>query len=404
MFKQTVFKQITSQKLVSGCKHILKIGLFGLYATLSLSTGISLAEPITKLENWRFYPEAQQLEVMLSGSSQPRYFYLSQPPRIVVDLPDTKLGYVPTQQNFYGTIQSIRVSQFDENVTRIVMDLAPGVFFDASRMRLQPISRRNSVGWLFRPLLAGNSNSIRPNSIRRSNYRRAPLQNNYSRPYSPLPRDVQLQRRDLPRDSPNGLPQLSPGLPLPGLGSSLPQSDSQFYNNRNYNNRNYNQQQQQLPLDLPRNLPGESLPGENLPGESLSNESFPRTLPQQQFTPSIPQPSLGDLPPVNGQFYNNGDFNQQRQPLSVPPIPPTNSSFKEFPIDSVLPPARFSNQSGRGDFNNRPNNRLKNRPKITVPNFPVPNIPKNINNSNNSNNSNNPKVIEFGQPFPSDLP
>ena len=401
MFKQMVFKQITNQKLVSGCKHILKIGLFGLYATLTLGTGRSLAEPTTKLENWRFYPEAQQLEVMLSGSSQPRYFYLSQPPRIVVDLPDTKLGYVPTQQSFYGTIPSIRVSQFDENVTRIVMDLAPGVFFDPSGMRLQPISRRNSVGWLLSPSLAGNSNFRRPNSIRQSNYR-APLQDNYPRRYSPLPQGVQQQRRNLPVDSPNALPQLSPNLPLPGLDSLVP-GDRESYNYRNYNNRNYNNRSyndrnynQQLPVDLPRSLPSESLPlpSEGLPGESL----LPR--PQPEFTRSAPGESLRDLPPANTRLYNNGNYNQQRQPLSVPPISPNNSYSNDFPNNSVLPPARFSNQSGRRNFNNR----INNQPQITVPDFPSPDIPNNVNNSNNSNNPNNPRVIEFGQPFPDSIP
>ena len=387
-----MLKQIATQKLVSGCKHILKIGLFGLCAALTLSADKSFAEQLVRLENWRFNPEAQQLEVMLSGSSQPRYFYLAQPPRIVVDLPDTKLGYVPTQQNFYGTIQTIRVSQFDENVTRIVMDLAPGVFFDASQMRLQPISRRNSVGWVFSPLVARNYSPRR-----KGNYDPS-LRNNYPSPYPRrLPYREQAQPPSLPvdipnvdnpnLDIPNELPQLPQPLPLPGLGNLPPRSSPEFYNNEAYN-----QQQQRLPVDRPRYIP-DNLPRDlprDLPGDIPGD--LPPTLPQ--ITPSLPQTGLGNLPPVNNQIYD-----PQQQPFSVPPISPANSYPKQLPRDSVLPPAKFPNQPRSINQNNKPN--------VVVPDFPTPTILNNSgssNNSNNSNNPNNPRVIEFGQPFPSNLP
>ena len=357
-----MFKQIATQKIVSGCKHVLKVGLFGLYAALTLSTSKSFAEPITKLENWRFYPESQQLEVMLSGSSVPNYFYLPQPPRIVVDLPDTKLGYVPTQQNFYGTIQSIRVSQFDENVTRIVMDLAPGAFFDASQMQLQPISRRNSAGWVLRPFLTGNYNSRG-----QGDYPPA-LPNNNPSPYTPSPYNSQPQIPNIPVDIPsNNQPHLPPGISQPGLGNLPP------LRNPSYDNESYNQQQRSLPSNLPGDLPG------NLPGD------LPHTPPPQpQLPPNAPQQGLGTLPPVNNQIYQ-----QQQQPFSVPPISPNNTyPNNKFPSpsNSAFPPGRFPTQPGRENLNNRPN--------VVVPNFPTPNIPNNFNDSNSSN------IIEFGQPVP----
>ncbi|MDJ0773885.1 MAG: AMIN domain-containing protein [Mastigocoleus sp. MO_167.B18] len=390
-----MLKQIATQKLVSGCKQVLKFGLFSFYVALSLSAGGSLAEPIARLENWRFYPEAQQLEVMLSGSSQPRYFYLPQPPRIVVDLPDTKLGYVPTQQRFYGNIQGIRVSQFDENVTRIVMDLAPGTFFDSSQMRLQPISRRNSLGWVFRPLIASNYNSIGRGQGRYP----LPSPNTYynRRQYPPLPYTRESQpRRSFPSGRRNRFPQQNQNVPLPPL-NSLPGGP---VNSRSYNNENY---REQLP---PINPPG----AVNIPATNLPND-LPR------LNPSLPQPGLQNLPPVNSQFGNNRNYNQQQLPIFVPSISPNNSFPQEFPNGYVLPPSRFQIQPARRNINNQPNVTVPNVmvpsvkiPSVTVPDFPTPTILNNSNNSNNSNNfnnsntSNNPKVIEFGQPFPNTLP
>ncbi|MFQ4142361.1 AMIN domain-containing protein [Chlorogloeopsis sp. ULAP02] len=151
-------------KLFSQCwgKYLLPINLFAFHAIFALDAGISTAESVVKLEDWRFDPKVAQLEIRLSAPSQPHFFYLSQPPRIVVDLPTTKLGYVSTQQNYSGAITSIRVSQFDTDVTRIVIDLAPGTIFNPNRVQLQALSRQNPTRWVLRPFPAGNSTSLIP--------------------------------------------------------------------------------------------------------------------------------------------------------------------------------------------------------------------------------------------------
>jgi hypothetical protein len=143
-------------------RYLLQINLFTFYAIFALNAGISTAESVAKLEDWRFDPKAAQLEIKLSAPSQPHFFYLSQPPRIVVDLPTTKLGNVSTQQNYSGAITSIRVSQYDLDVTRIVMDLAPGTFLDPNHVQLQAVSRQNPKRWLLRPFPVGKSTSLTP--------------------------------------------------------------------------------------------------------------------------------------------------------------------------------------------------------------------------------------------------
>lgn len=144
-----------SQRLVS-------ISLLGFYTAIALETGSSSATPIAQLNHWRFYPEASQLEFTLSAGTTPQYFYLSQPPRLVIDLPDTKLGYVATKQSYRGAIQSIRVSQLNASITRIVLDLAAGNFIDIQQVKLQPVSRYNPTRWVLRPFISSYSRSAQP--------------------------------------------------------------------------------------------------------------------------------------------------------------------------------------------------------------------------------------------------
>ncbi|MFH7025170.1 MAG: AMIN domain-containing protein [Heteroscytonema crispum UTEX LB 1556] len=160
-------KGATTKKLGRRCKQLFGLSLFGLCIAIPYDkpksvyaqTGSSDVQTVARLEDWRFYPETSQLELSLSAGTTPRYFYLAQPPRLVVDLPDTKLGYVPTQQNYSGAIQRIRVSQLNAGVTRLVMDLAPGTFLDQNQVQLQPASWQNNR-WVLRPLInTGGINS-----------------------------------------------------------------------------------------------------------------------------------------------------------------------------------------------------------------------------------------------------
>ncbi|MFN6500433.1 MAG: AMIN domain-containing protein [Nostoc sp. DedQUE01] len=143
-------------------KQLLSFSVFGFYAAIALETSSIAVTPVAKLDNWRFSPKTQQLEIILSTATTPRYFYLAQPPRLVVDLPNTKLGSVTTQQNYSGVIKSIRVSQLNENATRIVLDLAPGTVLNPNQVKLQPVSRKNPTRWVLRPVISGKSTAVKP--------------------------------------------------------------------------------------------------------------------------------------------------------------------------------------------------------------------------------------------------
>jgi len=142
------------------------------FAPLALAVSCleaSIPVQAAMLENWSFDPQLLQLEILLNEATQPRYFVLSQPARIVVDLPGTWLGRIPTGQNYAGAVQKIRVSQFQKGVTRIVMDLQPGIIIDQSQVQLQRVASRRGMRWVLRtsvknysPLVSDTPPAVNP--------------------------------------------------------------------------------------------------------------------------------------------------------------------------------------------------------------------------------------------------
>ncbi|MEH2309619.1 AMIN domain-containing protein [Nostoc sp.] len=189
-------------------KQLFNISLLGFCAAIALETCTTAATRVAKLDNWRFSPKTQQLEIKLSAGTTPRYFYLAQPSRLVVDLPNTKLGKVTTQQNYSGAIKSIRVSQLNANDTRIVLDLAPGTTFNPKQVQLQPVSRKNSTRWVLRPVSSGKTTAAKPGNSASSPKKQT--QTPYkSQPPSNLPVTTNLQ---------------APLLTVPPISNDLPRT------------------------------------------------------------------------------------------------------------------------------------------------------------------------------------
>jgi N-acetylmuramoyl-L-alanine amidase len=131
--------------------------LMGLATIVVVQSGTKPISPSATLSNWRFDPATNQLEITLEAQTTPNYFLLEQPLRIVVDLPNTQLGKVTTQQDYSGVVRQVRVSQFDKNVTRIVLELAPGTVLNTGQMvQLQRTALPSAQGdrWVLRPQIA----------------------------------------------------------------------------------------------------------------------------------------------------------------------------------------------------------------------------------------------------------
>ncbi|NJM71072.1 MAG: AMIN domain-containing protein [Scytonema sp. RU_4_4] len=378
----------------------ISLSLFGLYAAILYSKPLSVyafdvnnrssAAPVARLEDWRFSPDTSQLEISLSAASQPRYFYLTQPSRIVVDLPGTKLGKIPTKQNFYGAIRSIRVSQLNADVTRIVMDLAPGTFIAPNQVQLQPVSRKNRNRWVLRPLVASNGNSLPQGYL-------SPLPGNPSN-FSPT-----TITPPLPSNTPPGIynPPQSPGnLPSATYNSPQPRSHSPLgiYNPPQPSNH------PSMSVYNPPQSPGSLQPGiynnhsqplGNLPSATYNSPQLPGNSPSRMHN-HYPQ-SPGNLP--------SATYNQQQVPdFSVPPplttLPATSNNFPQAPSvqvpplspnnSSQLPSSTFPTPS----FPYQHSNTNNSVPAVGTPNFPAPSVPSAPPSSPNS------RVIEFGEPFP----
>jgi hypothetical protein len=115
-----------------------------------------------ELTSWQFDPITHQLAVSLPTGITPRYFLLAQPARIVMDLPDTQMGDVPAEQTYSGAVRQIRVAQFQEGLTRIVIELSPDTVLAPGQVQLQqaaaqPQENAAEARWVLRPLIAGES-------------------------------------------------------------------------------------------------------------------------------------------------------------------------------------------------------------------------------------------------------
>ena len=134
--------------------------------SLSVTMGSVMITPMAaiaaQLTQWRFNQTARRLELTIPGGTVPQYFLLAQPPRIVVDLPNTKMGNIAETMTYSGVVRSIRVGQFQPELTRIVIELAPDAIFASGHLDIQAIGDRSPTDsdaaetWHIRPLLVND--------------------------------------------------------------------------------------------------------------------------------------------------------------------------------------------------------------------------------------------------------
>ncbi len=149
--------------------------LLGTVVALSTIVGdaVLCSAQAASLTNWSFDPTINQLEITVKDGTTPRYFLMAQPARIVVDLPDTAIGNVSAQKNYAGAVRQIRVSQFEPGLTRIVMEISPGVSLAPGQVELQKVGDRATQAgnsrWVVRPLvsksLSANTIAVNPISV-----------------------------------------------------------------------------------------------------------------------------------------------------------------------------------------------------------------------------------------------
>ena len=105
---------------------------------------VALPAQAARLQFWRFDANQNRLEFTTDGGVQPRAQLIANPTRLVIDLPGIRLGRPAMTQPGNGrSIQSLRVGQFDQDTTRIVVELAPGYTIDPNQVRFRGASPQN---------------------------------------------------------------------------------------------------------------------------------------------------------------------------------------------------------------------------------------------------------------------
>ncbi|MEB3358643.1 MAG: AMIN domain-containing protein [Synechococcales bacterium] len=263
-----------------------------------------------QLINWSFDPSTQELRVQVPGGTSPNYFILAQPPRIVLDLPNTQVGNVPEVQTYAGAVRQIRVGQFQPGLTRIVIELDPDVVFAAEQVQLQPAANApQGEQWVLRPLLVGSSASPSP-----------PTASRPPAPPPPPPPTATVQPPDEPAaapdeeaDEPSDEPPIASAPPAP---SELPDSEPAADPEAAADLPPLEPGALEIPIDIPPSLPDVETARED-PAEAEPPAADPSAPVVAAADGSGAEPAAGEAPqPAPAEL----DLNDEDEPQATASI------------------------------------------------------------------------------------
>ena len=108
-------------------------------STLSIFLLSSPAEA-ARLKFWRFDANQNRLDFKTDGKVQPNAKLIFNPTRLVIDLPRTTMKRPTVKQQVGGAIRSIRIGQFNNQTTRMVIELNSGYKLDPQQVQFQSAS------------------------------------------------------------------------------------------------------------------------------------------------------------------------------------------------------------------------------------------------------------------------
>ena len=97
----------------------------------------SAAAQARELVTWRFDRNQNRLVFTTDAGVQPKAQLISNPTRVVIDLPGIGMKGPTANQRPGGAIQEIRVGKLDNQTTRIVIELAPGYTLDPQQVKFR---------------------------------------------------------------------------------------------------------------------------------------------------------------------------------------------------------------------------------------------------------------------------
>lgn len=93
-----------------------------------------------KIVSWEFEPQDNNLVFETDQGVQPKAELLSNPTRLVIDLPGTVLGQETVKESYQGPVNGFRIGQPELDTSRIVVELAPGYTLDAEQIEFDDVS------------------------------------------------------------------------------------------------------------------------------------------------------------------------------------------------------------------------------------------------------------------------
>lgn len=112
--------------------HWLLIG-----SLVATGLAVSPAQAGGRLTYWQFNKNQNRLTFRTAEGVQPRAQLISDPTRVVIDLPRTSRGDALRNQMIGGAVKEVRVGQFNKSTTRLVVELEEGYTLDPNQIRVQ---------------------------------------------------------------------------------------------------------------------------------------------------------------------------------------------------------------------------------------------------------------------------
>lgn len=101
---------------------------------------LSAPAEAARLLSWRFDANQNRLSFTTDEGVQPKAQLITDPTRLVIDLPGIGLGRPRVEQRVGGAIRSVRVGQFDAQTTRLVVELNAGYTIDPQQVKFRGLS------------------------------------------------------------------------------------------------------------------------------------------------------------------------------------------------------------------------------------------------------------------------
>ncbi|MEB3226174.1 MAG: N-acetylmuramoyl-L-alanine amidase [Synechococcus sp.] len=118
---------------------------FWFFLTLLALSSWQLPAWAGQLVFWEFNTQRRQLQFRTNERVQPQAQLIPDPSRLVIDLPGTVLGSSTVNRSYGGKITSVRLGQFAPDVTRLVVELAPGYTLNPDQIKFEG---RSPTDWV----------------------------------------------------------------------------------------------------------------------------------------------------------------------------------------------------------------------------------------------------------------